>query len=396
MASPWEAPAAAEANPTAEPEARRGRRTDRKASRNGRGVRCVTRGGQVGADHPARRCNVRCTCARSFHRRHALARRRSHRWRHTRSGWFVQIDRLRRDLETRQHRHQRIDSRRLSHVELGDRSGRRRRNLCGGCVWAFRTLEIDRRGRELGAAVPAQSEFAKVVQYTFASNVSMDPHDHKHLVVGTHANCAAPYDPVCQAESSDAGATWKIVRIPNPTGGWVERTGPYAIDATSWLYATPGTGIFLTTDHGATWNNATPKGVTGAAGGEFTHHPLFASPLGHYYLPGAPSGLLRSNDGHSWSLMPGTTLGGELCVAMGGGKLYMADFNSGSYRVAVESDTPQWTTFPSPFTVGGGKQGPIFLEYDEAHHILYSSNFTGGVWRVRLIYCRPGISEARP
>jgi hypothetical protein len=229
---------------------------------------------------------------------------------------------------------------------------------------------------------PQGSEFAKVVQYSFASNVSMDPHDHKHLVVGTHANCAAPYDPVCQAESTDAGATWKIVKIPNATGGWVERTGPYAIDASSWLYATPGNGIFLTTDHGATWNNATPKGVNGAAGGEFTHHPLFASPLGHYYLPGAPSGLLRSPDGRSWSLLPGTLPGGELCVAIGGGKIYVADFNSGSYRVATESDAPQWSTFPSPFTVGGGKQGPIFLEYDESHHILYSSNFTGGVWRV--------------
>lgn len=229
---------------------------------------------------------------------------------------------------------------------------------------------------------PASSEFAKVVEYTFASNVSMDPHDHKHLVVGTHANCEAPYDPVCQAESSDAGATWKIVRIPNPTGGWVERTGPYAIDASSWIFATPGTGMFLTTDHGATWNNATPPGVNGAAGGEFTHHPLFASPLGHYYLPGAPSGLLRSNDGRSWSLLPGSPPGGELCVALGGGKIYMADFNSGTYHVAVESDAPQWSTFPAPFTVGAGKQGPIFLEYDEAHHILYSSNFTGGVWRV--------------
>jgi hypothetical protein len=229
---------------------------------------------------------------------------------------------------------------------------------------------------------PQNSEFAKVVQYSFASNVSMDPHDHKHLVVGTHANCAAPYDPVCQAESTDAGATWKIVRIPNPTGGWVERTGPYAIDPTSWLYATPDKGMFLTTDHGATWNNATPMGVNGAAGGEFTHHPLFASPMGYYYLPGAPTGLLRSKDGRSWSLAPGMLQSGELCVATGGGKIYVADFNSGNYRVAAESETPQWSTFPSPFTVGGGKQGPIFLEYDESHHILYSSNFTGGVWRV--------------
>lgn len=229
---------------------------------------------------------------------------------------------------------------------------------------------------------PTGSEFAKTVQYAFASNVSMDPTNHLHLVVGTHADCAPPYDPVCQAETTDGGQTWHIVKIPNPTGGWVERTGSYIIDNTGWLYATENNGMFLTVDHGATFKDVTPMGVTGAAGGEFTNVPLTKSPKGNYYLPAFNmAGLLTSTDGHAWSVVPGTPGGLEVCVGFGGGNVFMADFQSGAYHYASEDDLSTWTDLPMPYTVGA-KQGPINLSYDEKHHLLYSVDFTGGVWRI--------------
>jgi hypothetical protein len=230
---------------------------------------------------------------------------------------------------------------------------------------------------------PSGSEFANVVQYNFVSNVTMDPHDHMHLVVGTHGNCAAPYDPVCQAESTDGGASWHIMKIPNPSGGWVERSGPVLINQTSWLYTTIFNGMFVTTNNGASWQNITVAGTTGAAGGEFTHRTFVPSPNGYYYLPSVSrGGLLRSKDALSWELLPASPQGAELCVTYGGGNLYMADFQGGDYHVAPESDLTKWTTIPAPFQVTGSKQGAIYLEYDEAHHILYSSNFTGGLWRL--------------
>jgi hypothetical protein len=232
---------------------------------------------------------------------------------------------------------------------------------------------------------PPSSQFAHVVGYNFASNVSMDPNDHNHLVVGTHATCAAPFDPVCQAESTNGGATWNIVKIPNPAGSWVERSGTYVVNATSWLYTTLASGIFLTTDHGASFKNITPSGVSGAAGGEFTHRPLSKSAGGYYYLPAFnKSGLLRSTDGLAWSVVPGvpSNLGTELCVTAGAGNVYVGDFQSGNYYVAPESDLTHWSQLPTPYPVTQSAQGPIFLEYDEAHHVLYSSDFTGGTWRI--------------
>jgi hypothetical protein len=163
----------------------------------------------------------------------------------------------------------------------------------------------------------------------------------------------------------------------------VERTGPYAIDPTSWLYATEFNGMYLTTDHGASFTEVTPMGVKGATGGEFTTHPLSLSPMGNYYIPSfSPGGLLTSKDGRSWSVVPGVPSGLEQCVTVGNGKVYIADFNDGTYHVAAESNLSQWSNFPSPFKVANGKQGPIYLSYDEAHKVLYSSNFTGGTWRV--------------
>ena len=52
---------------------------------------------------------------------------------------------------------------------------------------------------------PDGSEVQKTVEYNFFDSVTIDPTNHNHLVAGTHANCKAPYDPVCQAESTDGG-----------------------------------------------------------------------------------------------------------------------------------------------------------------------------------------------
>jgi hypothetical protein len=105
--------------------------------------------------------------------------------------------------------------------------------------------------------------------------------------------------------------------------------------------------------------------------------------------------LLKSKDAKTWTVVAGSPSGLELCLTVGDGKVYMADFYSGKYFVADETDLSHWTSFPAPFTVGGGKQGPIFLEFDEAHHILYSSNFTGGLWRV-VVQASATATDTKP
>ena len=108
---------------------------------------------------------------------------------------------------------------------------------------------------------PPNSEFAKTVANNWASSVSMDPTDHLHLVVGTHDNCSGAYAPTCGAESMDGGATWRLFKT-SFLSQWAEQTGPYIIDASTFVFASVFDGTWLTTDHGSTWNKV--SGVGGA------------------------------------------------------------------------------------------------------------------------------------
>jgi hypothetical protein len=222
---------------------------------------------------------------------------------------------------------------------------------------------------------PATSEVAQVVQFTFIDSISMDPTDHLHLVVGTHAICAAPYGPNCEAESHDGGMTWRIVQLPGSS--WEEQAGPWVLDATSWLYGAPS-GLKLTRDSGVTWTDVSPAGSTGFGGGEVENHEIFRGPDGTYYLT-SYDGIVRSSDGLSWSLIPNSG-GRAVGFAVGDTHLYSSDQWSGTYHSAKISDPTQWTTFPAP--PSPGDQGAPYLAYDAAHHVLYSSNFNGGLWRI--------------
>jgi hypothetical protein len=49
--------------------------------------------------------------------------------------------------------------------------------------------------------------------------------------------------------------------------------------------------------------------------------------------------------------------------------------------VADEADATKWEELPPPYTTPADTGG-VFLDYDSDHHILYSSNFGGGAWRL--------------
>jgi hypothetical protein len=213
---------------------------------------------------------------------------------------------------------------------------------------------------------PDTSEVAKTVDGNHLDAVSMDPHDHRHLVVGTHGNCKAPYGPACEAVTTDAGATWKIVKVP--VGGWEEGAGPWIIDATSWVYA-GGSGLRLTTDQGSTWSTVTPPGAPYYAGGEHEIHPIVRGADGTYFLSSL-AGIIKSNDGRQWSLIPNSG-GRAVGLTLGDGNLYAADQWSATLHTAKASDPTKWTELPMPSLPSGF--GFPYLDYDEDHHILYGS-----------------------
>ena len=227
---------------------------------------------------------------------------------------------------------------------------------------------------------PPNSEFAKTVANNWASSVSIDP-DRSLAPRGRH-----PRQLLGRVRSHLRrrvhGRRSHVATLQDSfLTSWAEQTGPYIIDASTFVFASVFDGTWLTTDHGATWNKV--SGIGGSCAGEFTHRPVWKSG-GTFYLPACNAdGIITSPDGRSWAPLAGVPGGGyPLGFAIGGGNFYVGHFNDWNYYSASIAAPRTWTKMPAPAGAGSGKQGPVFLEYDDAHHLLYSSNFTGGVWRI--------------
>ena len=225
---------------------------------------------------------------------------------------------------------------------------------------------------------PAQADLGKVVQYNFANVFAMDPSDHLHLLLTFHAECSAPYNQTCIGETTDGGATWRLI---NGEKSWVGTEGQvvYFLDnAKTWLWASSSNGFWRTEDAGATWKHITPEIKEAHPQGS----QIYRAKNGTFYLA-ASDGVFRSADGKDWTMIDGTgPLAGGL--VSDGKTMYMSNnyyFDYGkdlqTYFTAPEDTGAPWTKLPSPGLVNGGSLG-----FDAGHHLLFSSNFKAGFFRV--------------
>jgi hypothetical protein len=222
-------------------------------------------------------------------------------------------------------------------------------------------------GVDWDQTIPGDSDVGKTLYGNFTNEVAMDPTDPAHLIVTPHGSCSGLVNGGCIGETTDGGATWRAIASPsNGEGG-----GPYMLDKKTWLIASGG--LYRTSDAGKTWQQAAPSGADAMGGG----NPLYRSDAGTYFIP-AMQGVLRSDDGASWTLLPcGRTVG----FTGSNLNLYGGDQWSSTYRTASLTDPTTWKSFPTPKGLPDG-YGPPYMAYDQGHKILYSSNFYGGVWRV--------------
>lgn len=204
------------------------------------------------------------------------------------------------------------------------------------------------------------------VGYNFTQDLSMDPADPNHLVVSFHADCSGEYAPMCMADSTDGGSTWRIFKGPPSLPGWQEGAGVLVLGKTSFLYSS-FTGVFYTGDNGATWSKA-------AASGAFQ---LYKSPTGTMYLGGGNS-VISSTDGQTWKVLPNSP---GITAIIGDGKTLFASFTNNTtgkpIYTADEANPTTWTNVDTP-TI---RQGTSWFAYDSQHHILYSASMNGGLWR---------------
>jgi photosystem II stability/assembly factor-like uncharacterized protein len=201
----------------------------------------------------------------------------------------------------------------------------------------------------------------------FVSYIVMDPDParHGHVLASPHAECSGTPWKGCMAETFDGGKTWKLIQAPPGFEG----VGPIFVDEKTFLFTG---GMYLTEDGGDSW---TEVGGSNAVGGGFAIHRTAG---GTYVLPSL-SGVLTSSDLRNWT---GTTFGRLSPLVAGDAKLFAGDQWSPTYWTASDSAPMDWSKLPSPGELGDTSLGAAFLAYDEGHHILYSSNFRGGLFRL--------------
>jgi photosystem II stability/assembly factor-like uncharacterized protein len=210
----------------------------------------------------------------------------------------------------------------------------------------------------------------------FVADLQLDRGDPKHLLINFHTNCTDPYVGLCLAESLDGGDTWRVANGDAAMGTYqAHDSRAYLLGGKRWLFGTMD-ALWATDDAGASWKIISHDVFHGALY-EASDHVLYL---------GGMAGVLRSEDqGMSWSLVPssGQQVGG---VTGDGTSVYASTMAScidlGENLQVYESSKSgsAWNPVKAPDMPQGATQ----LGYEADHRILYSSNCSHGLWRVRL------------
>jgi hypothetical protein len=198
----------------------------------------------------------------------------------------------------------------------------------------------------------------------FIESLSIDPTNPAHLVTSPHGSCSGTATPGCVAETTDSGASWKV--LANGAPEWVETANLEVMDASTWLVGQIFGKTWRTGNAGASWQEVGPADAAA----------YYHATSGTIYSAGIGGVQKSADDGVTWQLIPNSP---KSSVITGDGSFIYVNWDKG-YFSAPESDTSKWTDMKSPPSAGGACL-PSFT-YDRDHKLLYTTNCASGFWRV--------------
>lgn len=213
-----------------------------------------------------------------------------------------------------------------------------------------------------------QPELGEAFTYNFANVIAIDPDDHQHILLTFHESCLPPHPETCIAESSDAGATWRLI---DGNAEWSGNEGQvifFLEDSTTWLWGSQSNGFWRVEGSGTTTTAVPGMTTSHLQGSELVHMPD-----GSFLVSGA-DGIWKSPDGQAstWAVRPdtGPIAGG---VILGGSTLYTSNCYFGGFcdmaKFQKSTDGGEsWTEMPGANASMGGT-----LAFDPGHGLLYSS-----------------------
>jgi hypothetical protein len=210
-------------------------------------------------------------------------------------------------------------------------------------------------------------EVTQYLTYNFVQDVSLEPGNPRHILANFHEDCVGQYAPSCMAESLDAGATWRVFK--GPTSGWEEGAAVTILGPTTFVLAAPFNGLYYTKNSGAAWETVANDSMGN----------VYTTPDGTMLVGSAQHGMLKSSDGHTWASIPASPIASAI---LGDGTTlfttYQNDMGGQPFYSAPANNPTTWSHVKTPSIPQGGSG----MAYDADHHLLFSSNYAGGLWRV--------------
>ena len=224
-----------------------------------------------------------------------------------------------------------------------------------------------------------------VLMYNFVRAFAIDPTHPLHVLVSYHEVCGAPLTSLCLGETTDGGNTWRQFSVTPINAQDEDGGGPYIIGPDSLFYSDPASGLWYSADDGITW--------TLQIGSYQTTAPVTYGPPGDPYLASngdifigfGGTGTFEVPSGSpiqpsSWTLLDNSAQASDYIDD--GTTLYSAAGvfpmpPTQLYSSAPLSALNTWTPMTSTAMSRTGEPS-----YDIGHHIIYSANWSSGLWRL--------------
>jgi hypothetical protein len=226
---------------------------------------------------------------------------------------------------------------------------------------------------------------------TDITQLAVDPSNFKHILLGSHSPWANSHTAGIM-ETRDGGQTW-ILHPGDPS--WP--VGSVGINflfnpatgqgnPNTWLVATDGVGFWRTSDSGVTWIKV--ANFNAPHGGCLIYYAKDGS-----VYSGAAQYPVRSHDnGVTWEQVQAGLSNFYYYTVYGDGntlytQLSYTGTNMGqglqAYMTAPEKTGGPWT----PYQQGAQKfnDGPFMMRFDAVNQIMYSANWTSGLWALKVI-----------
>lgn len=220
------------------------------------------------------------------------------------------------------------------------------------------------------------------------THMDVDPTDFNHFLLAFHYYWGEGASGIF--ESRDGGSTWKIhypggMCCPSKGVSFLYNPERGIGNAHTWMVSNDNTDIWRTEDGGTTLTKVSdvPPPHGGISG-------VYYAKNGTIYSGGGSCPIRSTDNGKTWQDITGLPIGAYFMVYGDGNLLYAHLATTGDigyqapWYVSPETDGTHWTEYKVGAQAQTMSTGPSFMAFDKVNRIMYSANWTGGLYALKV------------